>query len=312
MPWTAADIPDLAGKVAVVTGANGGLGFETSKALAVGGAHVVMGCRNLVKANGALEAIKQLDPSGSMEIVELDLGSLASVKEFAATSLSRHPRIDLLVNNAGLMALPERRTEDGFEMQLGVNHLGHFALTARLLPGLLGAQEARVVTVTSAVHHIGRRIDPANPNLEGNYGPWKAYGQSKLANYHFGIGLHRRFRRAGLPVASLLAHPGLSNTGLQATSSDESGGGFTQRVGVWMASAMGMTAARGALPQLRAATDPQARSGQMYAPRYMNFGDPVPRPILRRHALTDKIRVLWEVSEQLTGVELRPALSPDD
>ncbi len=305
MAWTTADIPDLSGRVAVVTGANGGLGLETAKALAVAGAHVVMAARDQSKARGALKAIEELDPKGSMEVCELDLGSLDSVEAFAAETLRHHPEIDILVNNAGLMALPERRTADGFEMQLGVNHLGHFALMARLLPALLAAPDSRVVTVTSAAHHLGRRIDPANPNLEGNYGPWKAYCQSKLANFHFALGLHRRLDEAGVSTSSLLAHPGLSHTGLQAHSATESGGGFTQKVGVSMAASVGMPAERGALPQLRAATDPRARGGQLYAPRFINSGDPVRRPILRRLGLSESIRVLWEVSEELTGVELR-------
>jgi NAD(P)-dependent dehydrogenase (short-subunit alcohol dehydrogenase family) len=306
MSWTTADIPDLSGRVAVVTGANGGLGLETAKALAIAGAHVVMASRDLGKAERAVKAIEELVPKGTVEVSELDLGSLASIAEFAATTAERHPRIDILVNNAGLMALPERRTKDGFEMQFGVNHLGHFALTAHLLPALLAAPAARIVTVTSVAHHLGRRIDPDNPNLEGNYRPWTAYCQSKLANFHFAIGLHRRFQEAGLPVASLLAHPGLSNTGLQSHSAAESGG-FTQKVGVWAADSVGMSAERGALPQIRAAADPSARSGQFYVPRLMNSGDPVRRPVLRRFGLTDKIRVLWEVSESMTGVELRPS-----
>lgn len=305
MSWTTADIPDLSGRVAIVTGANGGLGLETATALAIAGAHVVMASRDLGKAERALQTIERLEPKGSLEISELDLGSLDSVAEFAATSAERHARIDILVNNAGLMALPERRTKDGFEMQFGVNHLGHFALTAHLLPAILAAPAARIVTVTSVAHHLGRRVDPDNPNLEGNYGPWRAYCQSKLANFHFAIGLHRRFKEAGLPVASLLAHPGLSNTGLQSHSAAESGG-FTQKVGVWAAASVGMTAERGALAQLRAATDPSARSGQFYGPRFMNSGDPVRRPIFRRFGLADKIDVLWEVSESMTGVELRP------
>lgn len=305
MSWAAAGIPDQSGRTAVVTGANGGLGLQTAKALAVAGAHVVMASRDLTKAQGALDSIERLNPKGSVEIFELDLGSLESVEAFAAGTARAHPRIDILVNNAGLMALPERRTKDGFEMQFGVNHLGHFALTSQLLPALLAAPAARVVTVTSVAHHLGRRVDPSNPNLVGNYSPWGAYCHSKLANFHFGIGLQRMFDAAGLQVASLLAHPGLSNTGLQSHSATESGG-FTQKLSVWAASSAGMTAERGALPQLRAATDPHARGGQLYAPRFINSGDPVRRPILRRVGLAESIRVLWEVSESLTGVELRP------
>ncbi|NNL66039.1 MAG: SDR family NAD(P)-dependent oxidoreductase, partial [Myxococcales bacterium] len=265
MSWSTSDIPDLAGRIAVVTGANGGLGLETARALAGAGAHGVMAARDQEKATAAEKSILETHPRASLEVVPLDLGSLASVRAAAARILAAHERIDVLVNNAGLMAIPERRTEDGFEMQLGVNHLGHFVLTALLLPALLRAPAARVVSVTSTAHHMGRALDPENPHLEGRYGEWKAYGQSKLANFHFAIGLQRRFEAAGVSAASLIAHPGLSNTDLQATSVSETGGGFTQRFFHGLAGSTGMTPAAGALPQLRAATDPKARGGEFYA-----------------------------------------------
>jgi NAD(P)-dependent dehydrogenase (short-subunit alcohol dehydrogenase family) len=202
------------------------------------------------------------------------------------------------------MAIPEQRTVDGFEMQFGVNHLGHFALTSHLLPSLLRAEGARVVGVTSTAHHMGRAVDPRNPHLEGNYGAWKSYGQSKLANYHFGIGLQRRFEAAGVTAASLIAHPGLSDTDLQARSVSETEGGLWQRFFHGLAGATGMTPAAGALPQLRAATDPNAKGGEFYAPRFVNNGPPVRRPILRRVGLTRAIETLWEVSERETKVPL--------
>lgn len=304
MSWTTKDIPDLTGRIAVVTGANGGLGLETARALAGAGAHVVMAARDPEKTAVAEKSILETHPRASLEVVPLDLASLASVREAADRILSAHERIDILVNNAGLMAIPERRTADGFEMQLGVNHLGHFALTAHLLPALLRAEAARVVSVTSTAHHMGRALDPKNPHLEGTYGPWKAYGQSKLANFHFAIGLQRRFEAAGVRAASLLAHPGLSNTDLQARSVTETGGGFWQRFFHRLAGSTGMTPAAGALPQLRAATDPKARGGEFYAPRFVNSGPPVRRPILRRIGLTRAIDTLWEVSERETKVTL--------
>ncbi len=304
MAWTTSDIPDLSGKTAVVTGANGGLGLETARALAGAGAHVVMAARDQDKARAAEKSILESHPRASLEVVPLNLGSLASVREAADRILAAHPTIDILVNNAGVMAIPERQTEDGFEMQLGVNHLGHFALTAHLLPALLRADAARVVSVTSTAHHMGRALDPSNPHLRGTYGPWKAYGQSKLANFHFAIGLQRRFEAAGVPAASLVAHPGLSNTDLQATSVAETGGGLMQRFFHGMAGATGMTPADGALPQVRAATDPGAKGGEFYAPRYGNNGPPVRRPILRRIGLTRAIDTLWEVSERETKVPL--------
>jgi len=304
MAWTTDDIPDLAGRTAVVTGANGGLGLETARALAGAGAHVAMAARNAEKTGAAEKSILDSHPRASLEVVPLDLGSLASVHRAAERILAAHDRLDILVNNAGVMAIPERRTEDGFEMQLGVNHLGHFALTAHLLPALLRAEAARVVSVTSTARHMGRAIDPEGPHMEGSYGPWKAYAQSKLANFHFAIGLQRRFEAAGVPAASIVAHPGLSNTDLQATSVAETRGALWQRFFHRLAGATGMTPAAGALPQLRAATDPDARGGELYAPRFVNNGPPVRRPILRRLGLARAIETLWEVSERETGVRL--------
>ncbi|MFZ0627417.1 MAG: oxidoreductase [Acidimicrobiia bacterium] len=301
MAWSASDIPDLSGKVAVVTGANGGLGFESAKALANAGAHVVMAARSPDRAATAREQILSADPEASLELVELDLGSLESVRSAAAAVMRDHPAVDILMNNAGVMAMPERRTLDGFEMQLGVNHLGHWALTARLLSSLLAAVGARVVTVTSTAHHMGRPIDPDNPNMEGEYDPWKAYGRSKLANYHFAIGLQREFELRGLAAQSLLAHPGLSHTNLQVRTAEEGGVGRSGEFGKWLAATTGMDPARGALSQLRAATDPSARGGEMYAPRYVQAGPPVRRPILRLIGLDEAIARLWETSEQMTG-----------
>ena len=303
MAWTAADIPNLAGRTAVVTGANGGLGLETARALAKAGAHVVMAARDQAKATAAEQEIRASNPSASLALVPLDLGSLASVRATAATILGTHDTLDILVNNAGLMALPERRTEDGFEMQFGVNHLGHFVLTALLLPALLRADKARVVTVTSTAHHMGMAVDPANPHLEGCYGPWKAYGQSKLANFHFAIGLQHRLASAGARASSLAAHPGLSNTELQATSVKETDGGASQKFFHVLAGWTGMSPAVGALPQLRAATDPHAKGGEFYAPRFVNNGPPVRRPILRLGS-AKAIETLWQVSERETGVSL--------
>ena len=303
MSWTAADIPDLTGRVAIVTGANGGLGLETARALAGAGAHVVMAARNQEKAERALADIRGGLPHASLEVVPLDLGSQASVREAAEQILAKHEQIDILVNNAGVMGIPERSTADGFEMQFGTNHLGHYALTALLMPALLRARAARIVTVTSTAHHMGRAVDPANPHLHGRYRPWRAYGQSKLANFHFGVGLQRRLEAAGAPASSLIAHPGLSNTNLQAVSVQETGGGLSQKFFHRLAGAMGMSPAEGALPQLRAATDPAAKGGEFYAPRYFNSGAPVRRPILRPG--TDAaIARLWDVSERETGLKI--------
>jgi NAD(P)-dependent dehydrogenase (short-subunit alcohol dehydrogenase family) len=299
--WNTGNIPDLTAKTAVVTGANGGLGLATTKALAGAGAHVVMAARDQEKARAAYDEVLATQPAASLQLVELDLGSLQSVESAAAAIANDHSSIDILVNNAGLMAIPERRTADDFEMQFGINHLGHWALTARLLPCLLAADAGRVVTVTSTAHHFGRAPDRANPNLEGNYAPWKAYGQSKLANYHFAIGLQREFGHRGLTAQSLVAHPGLTNSDLQKRTTAEGGNGAASER---LAERLGMSVDTGALPQIRAATDPQARGGEMYAPRFINAGAPVRRPILRRMGMSKAIKNLWEVSEEMTSLTL--------
>jgi NAD(P)-dependent dehydrogenase (short-subunit alcohol dehydrogenase family) len=303
--WTAGEIPDQAGRTAVVTGANGGLGLETSRALAAGGGHVVMAARNQEKAAAALADIRDSTPDAPLEVVALDLGSQASVREAAQHILGEHESVDILINNAGVMGIPERRTVDGFEMQFGVDHLGHWALTALLMPALLRADAARIVTVTSTAHHMGRAVDPNNPHLEGRYGPWRAYGQAKLANFHFGIGLHRALDAAGARAASLIAHPGLSNTELQAVSVEETGGGLSQRFFHMLARRTGMAPSDGARSQLRAATDPEAASGEFYGPAFFNNGPPVRKPILRRLGMARAISRLWEVSENETGLAIR-------
>jgi NAD(P)-dependent dehydrogenase (short-subunit alcohol dehydrogenase family) len=304
MGWTTSDIPDLTGRTAVVTGGNAGLGYETANALAGHGAAVVMASRNEDKARFARQGILAESPDADVSIVLLDLASLDSVEAAAKQIAAEHPRVDILVNNAGLMALPQQTTDDGFEMQFGVNHLGHWAFTAGLLPTIAATPGARVVTVTSTAHHMGRSVDPDNPHLKGTYGPWKAYGQSKLANYYFAIGLQRLFVRHNVEAASLLAHPGLSHTNLQVNTVDEGGGGWSAPMWSWLAAKVGMEADVGALPQLRAATDPNARGGDFYAPMFVNSGPPVKRPIMRKYGMDSSIDVLWDVSERETGIPL--------
>jgi NAD(P)-dependent dehydrogenase (short-subunit alcohol dehydrogenase family) len=304
MSWSAADIPDQSGRVAVVTGANGGLGLETVRELARQGAHVVMAVRDQEKARHAVTDIRKSLPDAALEIVSLDLGSQASVRAAAEAILSEHERVDLLVNNAGVMGIPERKTSDGYEMQFGVDHLGHWTLTALLLPALLRSPDGRIVTVTSTAHHMGRSVDPRNPHLDGRYRPWRAYGQAKLANFHFGLGLQRELARAGASAESLIAHPGLSNTELQAVSVRETDGGASQRFFLTLARRTGMSPAQGALSQLRAATDPRAKGGEFYGPLWVNSGPPVRKPIVRRVGMGGAIAKLWEVSEGATGVAL--------
>lgn len=304
MAWTEEDIPDLHGRTAVVTGANGGLGLATALALAGAGATVVMAARDQTKAAAAEATIKEAHPAADLEVVELDLASLDSVRAAAEHIRAAHPTVDVLVNNAGLMAMPERRTADGFEMQFGVNHLGHWAFTALLLEPLVRADAARVATVTSTAHHIGRAVDPGDVNLEGHYKPWAAYGRAKLANFHFGLGLQRELEKVGTRASSLIAHPGLSNTDLQAHAVAEGGGGSSAPFWHALASATGMSPQHGARPQLRAATDPGAKGGEFYGPLFVNNGPAVRKPVLRRVGMDAAITTLWKVSEDATGIPL--------
>lgn len=308
MSWTERDIPDQTGRTAVVTGANGGLGFETARALAANGATVVMAARNLDKAAAAESEIARLHPGAALDVRSLDLASLTSVEEFANSVATDFEHIDLLVNNAGVMAIPERKTADGFEMQFGTNHLGHYALTVRLLPLLVSTPGSRIVTVSSTARHFGKPVDAANPHLEGTYDPWRAYGHSKLANLHFALGLDQKLEKAGAETKSLVAHPGLSNTDLQANTAREGGGHMSEN----LAGRFGMSAADGALPQIRAATDPEASGGELYAPRWGNFGAAVRRPLMGRSHNQESIDTLFEVSARETGLPLNIDSAPSE
>lgn len=310
MPWSIRDIPSQEDRVAVVTGANGGLGLETARALAGTGAHVVMAARNQDKAAAARADILGSHPGASLEIVPLDLGSLASVADAARAITTAHDRVDLLVLNAGVMATPEGTTADGFETQLGTNVLGHWALLSHLLPTVVRTPGARVVTLSSVAQHQGKPLDPANPHLHGSYGAWTAYGQSKLAMRHLAQGLQRQLTAAGLDARAVVAHPGLTNSELQATTVTAGGGGFMGRASHAVAAVVGMSASYGALSQLRAATDPAAPAGGMYGPLLGVTGPPVRKPLVRPGA-TAAIAALWQVGERETGlpVDVRSALA---
>lgn len=303
MPWTPDSLPDLTGRVAVVTGGNGGIGLEIVRVLAGAGARVVMAARTADSAEAARDDVIATHPGSSVEIVPLDLASLDSIRSAAGVIGGRHAAIDLLVDNAGIMAVPRGETTDGFEQHFGVNHLGHFALTALLWPRLTQAGSARVVVVTSWARLWRGRFDPADPPLAGGYDPWKAYGQSKMANLRFALELDRRARAAGVRVAGLAAHPGYARTELQTRSVRASGGGWSQRFFAWGVRRVGMTPERGALSPLRAATDPQAVGGELYAPRFVTGGPPVRKPLAPWTRRSRQNRVLWEVSERLTGIE---------
>lgn len=303
MAFTLGSVPNLTGKTSVITGANSGLGLSTAFAFAAKGAHVVMAARNPEKVEAARNSILAVHPNASIEIAQLDLASLQSIAECSEQLLNNHEHIDILMNNAGLMAMPQGQTVDGFETQFGVNHFGHWALTARLMPALRNAPEARVVTVSSSAHHFGRAVDPTKINGRDRYSSWLAYGDSKLANYHFGLGLQKHFEKTGSNAKSLIAHPGLSNTNLQAQTVDEGGGGALADVSLKLVRVLGMSSDQGALPQIRAATDPKAKGGQFYVPRWFTFGAPVVRPILRPRN-NRAIQRLWEMSEKATGLTI--------
>ncbi len=299
--WTINDMSSTEGQTAIVTGANSGLGYQTALQLAAHGAHVVMACRDATRGAQALERLQQAAPGASAEVRPLDLASLDSIKVFAEGVTAP---VHLLVNNAGVMALPQRQTGDGFEMQFGTNHLGHFALTGRLLGQLLAAPAARVVTVSSEVHRIGR-INFNDLQGERRYGKWKAYGQSKLANLLFASELGRRAAAAGAELTSLAAHPGYASTNLQTAGAKMSGNRIMVRLAGFGNVLFGQSDADGALPTLCAATSADAVSGQFYGPDGL-FGSrgkgaqPVGRS---KQALNEaNARRLWDVSEGLTGV----------
>jgi NAD(P)-dependent dehydrogenase (short-subunit alcohol dehydrogenase family) len=296
--WTADQIPDQSGRVIVVTGANSGLGLVTARELARAGATVVLAARD-GKAKGALGTIAAAVPGAALEPRDLDLADLVSVRGFAAELTGDHPRIDVLVNNAGVMMPPRSTTADGFELQFGTNHLGHFALTGLLLDALAAGDRSRVVTVSSLEHKPGR-LDFDDLQSERSYSPRGAYQQSKLANAVFGLELDRRLRAAGLPVISVLAHPGYSATNLQLTGPT----GLMKavlRVGNQL---IAQSAERGALPQLYAATADGVEGGSFIGPdgfRESRGHPTVVQPVGRaRDAETG--RHLWQVSEGLTGM----------
>jgi NAD(P)-dependent dehydrogenase (short-subunit alcohol dehydrogenase family) len=301
-PWSADDVPDLTDRIAIVTGANSGIGLEAARVLAARGAHVVLACRDARRGRAALETIRASHPAASAEVTPLDLASLASVREFARAFGANHDRLDLLCNNAGVMALPPRTTVDGFEMQLGTNHLGHFALTARLLEPLLAAPAARVVTVSSTMHRPGRvRWDDLQ--LQRSYGKWRAYAQSKLANLLFAFELERRFRRAGSRAISVAAHPGYAATNLANVGPRMSGARVFERLAAIGSRILAQGADAGALPTLYAAVASDVRGGDYVGPSGLLELRGAPRKVsasARARDDADAAR-LWEISESLTG-----------
>ena len=306
MNWDASDIPDQSGRVAIVTGANSGLGLATSRELAKAGARVVMAARDQARGEAALSEVRAAAPEGEVELASLDLADLASVRAFAAGVTGPNGAIDLLINNAGVMATPRRLTADGFELQFGTNHLGHFALTGLLLGALLRNDGSRVVTVSSGAHRSGRiKFD----DLEGaqRYFRWAAYGQSKLANLLFAFELEHRAEASGARLASMAAHPGYSATNLQSAGPGVGGGPLAALNKSVMAVTNHLIAQSeddGALPSLYAATFPGLPGGSFIGPDGLFEARGAPRIVDSSSASKDPATAdrLWAVSEELTGV----------
>ena len=301
--WSADNLSDLSGKCIIVTGGNSGIGFQAAAEFAHKGASVVLACRSIEKARAAAAKITEGDARVAVEIMELDLASLASVRNFARSFRARYRDLHVLCNNAGIMAIPHRRTADGFEMQFGTNHLGHFALTALLLEPLLWTNSARVVTVSSGAHWMGR-IQFEDLQWERGYSEWLAYAQSKLANLLFTFELQRRAERAGVRLRSVACHPGYAATNLQTAG--------PRMQGFWMLEAamdfanrvFAQSAAMGALPLLYAAASPDVVSGDYIGPDGLGELRGYPIKVSCSAAARDPTTAqrLWQVSEELTGI----------
>lgn len=297
-------MPNIQGKVALVTGGNSGLGYETVKALAIKGAKVYLACRDLTKGEKAKSDLIKLQSDAQIEVLKLDLASIKGITQAAQQIKSSERQLDILVNNAGLMAMPYQETEDGFESQFGVNHLGHWVLTSSVFELLLATENSRVVTVTSTAHHMARSINDLDPNFKDNYSAWGSYGHSKLANYYFAIGLHRIFQNAKVSQLSLLTHPGLTRTNLQVQTAKQGGGGFAGKISEPMTAKLGMDPWQGAQSQIKAALDPSVKSGEFYGPRFGMAGPPAKLPILKPGSAKE-IEKLWKLSEKATGFSIK-------
>jgi NAD(P)-dependent dehydrogenase (short-subunit alcohol dehydrogenase family) len=301
--WTIQNIPEQTQRVFVITGANSGIGLEAARALAQRGATILLACRDKSKGEEAAQQLRAESPRAVVEAEALDLASLASVRDFAQKATARFPAIHALINNAGVMALPKRQTADGFEMQFGTNHLGHFALTGLLLPGLLRAPGARVVSVSSILHRRGK-MNFDDLQSERSYDKNAAYGQSKLANLLFAYELQRRLAKAGKDVQSLACHPGYSATNLQGAGPKMSGSSTSALMMRISNALLAQSAAMGALPTLYAATAPEAKGGDFIGPGGLFEMRGWPKRVTSSaasHREEDAAR-LWEVSEALTGL----------
>jgi NAD(P)-dependent dehydrogenase (short-subunit alcohol dehydrogenase family) len=307
--WTAAEVPSQHDRTFVITGANSGIGFEAAKLLAAKGGSVLLACRNEIRATKARDEIRSAHPEASVEVGIVDLASLASVRAFADRLLERANPIDVLVNNAGIMALPKRSTTaDGFEAQFGTNHLGHFALTGLLLPLLLTQPKPRVVNVSSNAHRFGK-MDFTDLQAERKYRRMPVYGQSKLANLLFTMELQRRFDRASCPGIAVACHPGYAATNLGVAAASN---GFERQIMGLGERWISQSAAAGALPTVRAATDPGARGGDYFGPDGAGQARGAAAKVSPARAAFDvhDARELWEQSIVSTGVDYAALVDP--
>jgi NAD(P)-dependent dehydrogenase (short-subunit alcohol dehydrogenase family) len=305
--WTADQVPDLSGKTFIVTGANSGIGLEAVRVLAAKRAAVVLACRNLEKGQAAIDAIRKASPGAALTLERLDLGNLGSVRAFAENFAKSHARLDVLINNAGIMAIPRRTTRDGFETQIGTNHLGHFALTGLLVGKLAESAPSRIVTVSSLAHTMGKfgALDAADLSLEDGYSKWGAYGRSKLANLLFAYELERRLEGRFPGVISVACHPGYAATNLQSVGPEMSGSAVGKALMTLGNAVFAQSASAGALPTLYAATAGDVRGGDFIGPGgpFKMMGAPIKQRSNRASYDADAARKLWDVSAKLTGVD---------
>jgi len=301
--WTANDIPDQKGRTVLITGANSGLGLRSAEAMARAGARVLLACRNPEKAAVALEAVEACATTAAPSVISLDLADLKSIEAAADEVAARVDHLDILMNNAGVMAIPLRRTSDDFEMQFGTNHLGHFALTGRLLPLLLAAEQPRVICTSSQAHRIGR-MHWDDLQSRKKYSKWPAYGQSKLSNLLFMFELDRRAKREGTALIAAAAHPGYASTHLQAAGPEMTGSRLMERTMDLGNRVFAQSDAEGAWPQLYAATMPDVVGGEYFGPDGPFEMQGSPKKVGCTKAARDVTSAtrLWDISEKETGV----------
>lgn len=304
MKWTASDIPDLKGKIAIVTGANSGLGYQESLALARKGAMVILAVRSREKGQAASDLIRSEVPGAELVVMKLDLANIESIKHFADSFLEEFERLDILINNAGLMAVPLQRTTQGFEMQFGTNHLGHFVLTALLIDLINQTPASRIINVSSMLYKYGK-INFNDLNWDKSYSRWTAYGVSKLANLLFTIELDRRLRLAAKQTLVAASHPGYSSTNLQTKGAEMEGAKFKKSVMKFSNILLGQSASMGALPTLYAATAAAVESSGFYGPDGLGGIHGYPKEVKTDPRLVDPMVALklWEASEKMTGVQ---------